>query len=198
MDFTNKEYEKIEDNAEKLSILKQRIQIVSDLILELSEYNQQIISNIGIVENIAEQTNMLALNATVEAARAGEHGKGFAVVASEIRKLADESKVATNKISSLINDVQNVTHSTIMATEEGSKEIDTVVKSVDFAKSNFNEINNIIKSISQNVTRITNDTQKTFSAEFNSSILEFADEINNFLKALETTYKQLNNEEKQN
>ena len=53
MDFTNKEYEKIEDNAEKLSILKQRIQIVSDLILELSEYNQQIISNIGIVENIA-------------------------------------------------------------------------------------------------------------------------------------------------
>ena len=194
MDFITREYESIQDNAEKLSVLKQRIQIIADLILELSEYNQQITSNVSIVENIAEQTNMLALNATVEAARAGEHGKGFAVVASEIRKLADESKIATSKISSLINDVQNVTHSTIMATEEGSKEIESVVKSVDFAKTNFNEITNIVKSISQNVSRITNDTQKTFSTEFNSSILEFSEEINNFLNTLEATSKQINAE----
>lgn len=194
MDFITREYEFIQDNAEKLSVLKQRIQIIADLILELSEYNQQITSNVSIVENIAEQTNMLALNATVEAARAGEHGKGFAVVASEIRKLADESKIATSKISSLINDVQNVTHSTIMATEEGSKEIESVVKSVDFAKTNFNEITNIVKSISQNVSRITNDTQKTFSTEFNSSILEFSEEINNFLNTLEATSKQINAE----
>jgi methyl-accepting chemotaxis protein len=198
MDSADKETESIADNSKKLAVLKERIQIIADLIVELSEYNQQIISNVEIVENIAEQTNMLALNATVEAARAGEHGKGFAVVASEIRKLADESKNATNKISSLIQYVQNVTHSTIMATEEGSKEIEDVVKSVDFTKSNFNDISNTVKSISQNATRITTDTQKTFSTEFNLAILDFGEEINNFLKAIEATFKQLSDEEKQN
>ena len=81
----------------------------------------------SIIQNIAEQTNMLALNATVEAARAGEHGKGFAVVASEIRKLADESKQAITKITSLTSNIQYTTNSTVMATEEGSKEIENGV-----------------------------------------------------------------------
>lgn len=197
IEYTNKEHETIHDNMEKLNVLKQRIQIIADLILELSEYNQQIVSNVSIVENIAEQTNMLALNATVEAARAGEHGKGFSVVASEIRKLADESKIATNKISSLINEVQNVTHSTVMATEESSKEIDVVAKSVEFAKNNVSEMSNVVNSISKNVSKITEDTQKTFSTEFNLSILEISEEIDKFLKDLETAFKQLKNDEKQ-
>lgn len=155
---TTKEFQEnstAKENPENLNILKQRIQIVSDLILELSQYNRQISSNIEIIENITEQTNMLALNATVESARAGEHGKGFAVVASEIRKLADESKNATNKILTLINDVQNVTNSTIMATEEGSKEIDSIIKNSDMAGLNFNEITNILNSILKNISEIT-------------------------------------------
>ena len=96
----NKSSEKTQKN---LNLLKEQIQTVSELVLQLSEYNRQILLNVSIIENIAEQTNMLALNATVEAARAGEHGKGFAVVASEIRKLADEVKQSTGKISSLAN-----------------------------------------------------------------------------------------------
>lgn len=197
IDYANKEYETIRDNGENLTVLKQRVQIIADLILELSEYNQQVVSNIGIVENIAEQTNMLALNATVEAARAGEHGKGFAVVASEIRKLADEAKIATNKISSLTNNVQNITHSTIMATEESSKEIDVMSKSIDLAKTNINEINNTVKAISKNVLALTEDTQKIFSTEFNASILSLSEEIDDFLKTLDEAFKQLKSEEKQ-
>ena len=134
---------------------------------------------------------MLALNAAVEAARAGEHGKGFAVVASEIRKLADESKQATTKISSLINDIQNVTNSTVMATEEGTKEIEMVVKTSNFTKSNLEEITNGVKSISENVSRITTDTQNAFSAEFNTTILEFSEEISNFLQELEKCVGQI-------
>lgn len=153
-DYADNKKELIKLNSGKLSDLKQRIQIIADLILELNEYNQQIISNVGIVENIAEQTNMLALNATVEAARAGEHGKGFSVVASEIRKLADEAKLATNKISSLINEVQNVTHSTVMATEEGSKEIETVLQNTENASETYNDIMNTLKSISENIQKI--------------------------------------------
>lgn len=197
IDYADKEYETIRDNVENLNVLKQRVQIIADLILELSEYNQQVVSNIGIVENIAEQTNMLALNATVEAARAGEHGKGFAVVASEIRKLADESKIATNKISSLINNVQNITHSTIMATEESSKDIEVMSKSVDLAKANINEISNTVKAISKNVLTLTEDTQKIFSTEFNATILGLNEEINEFLKTLDGAFKQLKSEEKQ-
>ena len=128
MNVSNKEHETVQTNIKKMLTLKQKIQIIAELILELSEHTQQIGSTIGIVEDIAEQTNMLALNAAVEAARAGEHGKGFAVVASEIRKLADESKQATSKIISLIYDIQQATNSTVMATEEGSKEIEMGVE----------------------------------------------------------------------
>ncbi len=191
VDATQKEHSAMVENSEKLDFLKQRIQIIADLILDLSEYNQQIGSNVGLVEDIAEQTNMLALNAAVEAARAGEHGKGFAVVASEIRKLADESKQATTKISSLINDIQNVTNSTVMATEEGTKEIEMVVKTSNFTKSNLEEITNGVKSISENVSRITTDTQNAFSAEFNTTILEFSEEISNFLQELEKCVGQI-------
>lgn len=114
-------------NIQNMTILKQKIGTIAEQILELSEHTQQIGSFIGVVEGITEQTNMLALNAAVEAARAGEHGRGFAVVASEIRKLADQSKQATTKITALIYDIQQATNSTVMATEEGTKEIEAGV-----------------------------------------------------------------------
>ena len=123
LDFTNTEHLAVKANIEKMFAIRHKIQTIAELILELSEFIQSISSTIGVVEDIAEQTNLLALNAAVEAARAGEHGKGFAVVAGEIRKLADESKQATTKITSLITDIQQTTNSTVMATEEGTKEI---------------------------------------------------------------------------
>ncbi|MGN1125411.1 MAG: methyl-accepting chemotaxis protein [Candidatus Gastranaerophilaceae bacterium] len=195
IECTKKEKESMQANSERLSVLKQRMQIISNLILDLSDYNQQINSNISIVEDIAEQTNMLALNATVEAARAGEHGKGFAVVAGEIRKLADESKQATTKITTLLNDIQNVTNSTVIATEEGSKEIETVVHYSHLTNSNIDEINSIVKLISENVFRIISDTKKTFSTEFSSSIKDFNKEIDSFLKILELNLEQIEENE---
>lgn len=144
---TDIEQKPVQANIDKMMVLKQRIQIIAELILELSEYIQQIGSIIGLVEDIAEQTNMLALNAAVEAARAGEHGKGFAVVAGEIRKLADESKQATIKIASLINDIQHTTNSTVMATEEGSKEIESGVKLAGNIEQNFNVLNDALTNL---------------------------------------------------
>ncbi len=152
---TDIEQKPVQTNIEKMMVLKQRIQIIAELILELSEYIQQIGSIIGLVEDIAEQTNMLALNAAVEAARAGEHGKGFAVVAGEIRKLADESKQATTKISSLINDIQHTTNSTVMATEEGSKEIESGVKLAGNIEENFNVLNEAVAGLMQFVENVS-------------------------------------------
>jgi len=160
LDLSAKEQKAVKSNIEKMKTLKQKIEIIAELILELSEHTQQIGSIIGVVEDITEQTNMLALNAAVEAARAGEHGKGFAVVASEIRKLADESKQATTKITSLIYDIQQATNSTVMATEEGTKEIESgvdlahqIAQSIDVLRNTISEtvqaVDNIVKDADQ-------------------------------------------------
>ena len=153
LNFTDNEIIVVKQNYDKMIVLKQKIQVIAELIVELSEYIQQIETTIGVVEDIAEQTNMLALNAAVEAARAGEHGKGFAVVAAEIRKLADDSKQATNKVTSLIGDIQYVTNSTVIATEEGAKEVESGVKLVTNIE---NDISNLIKQITDLSKSINN------------------------------------------
>lgn len=194
INFSQKEHEAISTNAEKMLVLRQKVQMIAELILELSEHTQQIGNSIGIVDDIAEQTNMLALNAAVEAARAGEHGKGFAVVAGEIRKLADESKQAITKISSLTSNIQYTTNSTVMATEEGSKEIESVVKDIDSVSANsenlMKQISNILDSLevlNQNAEKqndiieklnIMEEENKTISADLTSLMSSSSDKLN--------------------
>ena len=149
--FSEKEHDAISSNADKM---------IAELILELSEHSQQIGNTISVVDDIAEQTNMLALNAAVEAARAGEHGKGFAVVAGEIRKLADESKQAITKITSLTSNIQYTTNSTVMATEEGSKEIEAVVKDINSVSSNSEVLLNLIKEILDSLEILNQNAKK--------------------------------------
>ena len=154
LDFTNEEYSSVKSNIEKMFSIRHKIQTIAELILELSDFVQSISSTIGLIEDIAEQTNLLALNAAVEAARAGEHGKGFAVVASEIRKLADESKQATAKIISLINDIQQTANSTVLATEEGTKEIESGLELAQTISGNVEQIINSIQDISSDMSEI--------------------------------------------
>ncbi|MBR1977746.1 hypothetical protein IKA15_05660 [bacterium] len=168
LQFSNTENINIEANIEKMFSIRHKIQTIAELILELSEFIQLISSTTGIVEDITEQTNLLALNAAVEAARAGEHGKGFAVVAGEIRKLADESKQATAKISSLIQDIKQTANSTVMATEEGAKEIESGIDLAQNIGADIKKLISIIEEISLSVNevnqsgeKIKQDTQKT-------------------------------------
>ena len=158
--FSEKEHDAISSNADKMLVLRQKIQMIAELILELSEHSQQIGNTISVVDDIAEQTNMLALNAAVEAARAGEHGKGFAVVAGEIRKLADESKQAITKITSLTSNIQYTTNSTVIATEEGSKEIEAVVKDINSVSSNSEVLLNLIKEIFDSLEILNQNAKK--------------------------------------
>lgn len=191
--FSQKEQESVQANIEKMLTLRQKIQIIAELILELSEHTQQIGETIGIVEDIAEQTNMLALNAAVEAARAGENGKGFSVVASEIRKLADESKQATTKITSLIKDIQQATNSTVMATEEGSKEIESGVKIADNINTNVQSLINIISEVKTHAEEIYADSlnQTNYSEDINSTIYEIDNNLQACLKFLENNIEQV-------
>lgn len=157
---SQKEHDAISANADKMLVLRQKIQMIAELILELSEHTQQIGNSIGVVDDIAEQTNMLALNAAVEAARAGEHGKGFAVVAGEIRKLADESKQAITKITSLTSNIQYTTNSTVMATEEGSKEIESVVKDINNVSSSSETLLNLINNVLDSLEILNQNAEK--------------------------------------
>ena len=194
LDSSDSEKAAVKANIEKMVVLKQRIQIIAELILELSEYIQQIGSIIGLVEDIAEQTNMLALNAAVEAARAGEHGKGFAVVAGEIRKLADESKQATTKIVSLINDIQHTTNSTVMATEEGTKEIESGVKLAAEIENNYIVLNKAVdnlKKMAENVVG-SSENQTKLSDTAIYTINDLNQKIQISLKTIETNITNIN------
>ncbi len=180
---TNEEHLAVKANIEKMFVIRHKMQTIAELILELSEFIQSISSTIGTVEDIAEQTNLLALNAAVEAARAGEHGKGFAVVAGEIRKLADESKQATTKITSLITDIQQTTNSTVIATEEGTKEIET---GIDLAHNIGSSVENLIGTINEISTGVV-------EIEGVSKIIsKGANETGDFVKYLNTTFDNAN------
>jgi methyl-accepting chemotaxis protein len=101
--------------------LRQQVELIAAKILDLTERTQQIGEIIATVNEIAEQSKLLALNASIEAAKAGEHGRGFAVVALEIRTLAEQSKQATRQVRSILGEIQKASHSAALVTEEGSK-----------------------------------------------------------------------------
>ena len=191
IDFSKKENSAITANANKMLVLRQKIQMITELILELSEHSQQIGNTIGVVDDIAEQTNMLALNAAVEAARAGEHGKGFAVVAGEIRKLADESKQAITKITSLTSNIQYTTNSTVMATEEGSKEIEGVVKDINSVSSDSSMLVTLIKEILESLETININTTQQYDIINNLGTLD--DERIAIREALEKEFSSILN-----
>lgn len=109
--------EAINEAIKHLGAVTQTVSYATDSIQKLGKRSEEIGGIITVISDIAEQTNLLALNAAIEAARAGEQGKGFAVVASEVRKLAEQSKQASGQITGLINDIQAETSVTVRTME---------------------------------------------------------------------------------
>jgi methyl-accepting chemotaxis protein len=124
-DVAEKGGEAVKKTVEGMERIKQSVFDTANKIKELGEHSQQIGEIIQVIDDIAEQTNLLALNAAIEAARAGEHGKGFAVVADEVRKLAERSGKATKEIADLITNIQRGTENAVKAMEIGTGEVET-------------------------------------------------------------------------
>lgn len=133
---------------EDMHQIQDKMSSISESIIKLSEHSQVIGKIIDTVNDLAEQSNLLAVNAAIEAAKAGEQGKGFAVVADEVRRLAEQSKQATIQVHAILNDIQNSTSSAVMATEQGTK---AVSKGVDQSL----QTTEAIRSLSGGINRVT-------------------------------------------
>jgi methyl-accepting chemotaxis protein len=118
----------IEDTINGMNRIKEQVESIADMVVRLSEQSQAIGEIIATVNDLAEQSNLLAVNASIEAAKAGEQGKGFAVVAQEIRSLAAQSKQATTQVRNILFDVQKAISSAVMATELGSRAVEEGVR----------------------------------------------------------------------
>ena len=121
----------------------------------LKQQSAQIGEIIEVIDEIAEQTNLLALNAAIEAARAGEHGKGFAVVADEVRKLAERSGKATKEIANLINSIQKETDSVARSMDQGKEEVEIGAELSKQAGAALKEIQQNVKRVGQEVAAIS-------------------------------------------
>jgi methyl-accepting chemotaxis protein len=106
-----------------MDAIAERVNSIATRALSLGEKGQEIGRILVVIDDLADQTNLLALNAAIEAARAGEHGRGFAVVASEVRKLAERSQESAGQIQAIVTQIQTETSATILASEEGAKEV---------------------------------------------------------------------------
>lgn len=109
---------------DQMNAIRQQMDAIGESVVNLSRQNKAIGEIIDSVEDLAEQSNLLAVNAAVEAARAGDEGRGFAVVAQEIKSLAQQSKESTKRIRAILDDVQQATAATVMAAERGAKAVE--------------------------------------------------------------------------
>jgi methyl-accepting chemotaxis protein len=113
----------VQATGESMSRIREQVDSVAASMVKLSEQSQAIGMIIASVDDIAEQSNLLAVNAAIEAAKAGEHGKGFSVVAQEVKNLAEQSKQATAQVRTILNDIQRATSTAVMATEQAGNAV---------------------------------------------------------------------------
>lgn len=148
----------------QMNKIKEVVDSSADVVNELGDASKEIGQIVETISGIADQTNLLALNAAIEAARAGEHGRGFAVVAEEVRKLAEESLTAANKIGTMIGNIQNKTVDAVSAMKSGSEEAAKGAEVVKNSGEAFDNIMRINVEVASQVKEIASTTEEAAKA----------------------------------
>lgn len=160
VDISRAGTEAVSETIKGMELIRRRVEDIADNILVLSEHTQQIGEIIAAVNNLADQSRMLALNASVEAARAGEEGKGFAVVALEVRNLADQNRDATVQVREILSEIQRATNAAVMVTEEGSKGVDQGQNLVNRAGDSIRDLSHAIEEAALAAVQIAASTRQ--------------------------------------
>jgi methyl-accepting chemotaxis protein len=150
----------VKATVDGMQIIRQRVENIAETILSLSERTKQIGEIINTVNAIADQSKLLALNASIEAARAGDEGRGFAVVAAEVRQLAEQSREATARIGEILNEIQQATNTAVMVTEEGSKGAEHGVELVNHAGEAIRDLASTLAEATQAAMQIAASTHQ--------------------------------------
>ena len=144
----------MQDATTKMAHIEKSVMNSADVVRTLGDSSQQIGQIVEAISAIADQTNLLALNAAIEAARAGEHGRGFAVVADEVRKLAAESQESAEQIKARILTIQNDTANAVAAMEEGKNEVQSGAEAIRTVGEQFQDIMSQVNGIKNQIDEI--------------------------------------------
>ncbi len=153
----------VEATAAGMQNIHEQMERIARSILSLSEQSRTIGEIISSVDDIAEQSNLLAVNAAIEAAKAGEQGKGFAVVAREVRTLAEGSRQATRQVRTILGDIQKATGNAVMATEQGNKAVDSGIVQAGEVREALKSLAASVAEATQMVIQITAANQQQYA-----------------------------------
>ena len=166
----------VKGNISTVNVLSDRIKGASEVVHELEQQSLDIGTVLDIIGDIAEQTNLLALNAAIEAARAGEQGRGFAVVADEVRTLATRTQQSTEQIYEIINKLQKGAKSSVESMSQAMNDVESNVEQSTKVGVALEKIQSAINSINEINMQIADatDQQTTVTEEINQSIVNIS------------------------
>lgn len=152
-----------EETSAGMVRIREQMDSIAQSMVRLSEQTQAIGQIIATVDDLAQQSNLLAVNASIEAAKAGEQGKGFVVVAQEVRSLAEQSKAATTQVRSILHDIQKATAAAVMATEQGTKAVEAGALQSQKSGESIRALAEASTDAAQAATQIAASSQQQFA-----------------------------------